>query len=124
VKPFTCLTPKAAAGARRVLHLLGSALSHPLRIAIPPDACRNDCLVTLIDTVAYALPDQVVADGKALQSVLFEQFALLADVAVRLERLIDLEMNRPSRRVPTRRIRNSSLSQPASPAAGRPLARE
>jgi hypothetical protein len=88
--------PERGRGARRFLHPLGRALPHPLAFAVAPDLRRNDRAVALVDRVAHRLADEVRADRPALEPVLLEQLALLAEVVGLSQRPVDLEVVAPA----------------------------
>ena len=123
MKPGTTFTPSFAA-ARGVLHLLGGATLHAIRLAVAPDVRRHDALVPLVDPVAHRLPDEVVADREHLQPVLLE------DVAARPERslssasaLVHLEVIAPAGELeaveaPGRRLLGDGLEWQVGPLAG------
>lgn len=87
---------KEFGGAGSVGDILAGALAHAFRLAIAPDARRQDRLMAGVDRVADALPDEMRADRPAAQPVLFEQVTLLAHIAVAFQRLIDLKMVAPT----------------------------
>ncbi len=68
--------------ARGVLHLLGGALTHALRVAVAPHLVGEDAAVALVDrVVADGLALEVVRDRPDLEVVLLEQGELALDVA-------------------------------------------
>ena len=82
--------------AGRVLDFLGGAATHALGIAVTPDVVRQDRLVPVVDQVADRLPDQVRRDGVAGQSALLQELPFLGDIAVILERFLDIKMIPPA----------------------------
>jgi hypothetical protein len=94
VKPVTVFTPKAAA-ARAVS--ASSRAAHALGLAVAPHVVGQDGPVALVDQVADGLADQVVADREALQAVGLEQLAPLPHIALRRQRLPDVEVVAPAR---------------------------
>ena len=68
-------------GARRVLHPLGGARAHALRLAVAVDVGRQDRAVALVDAVADRLADEMRADRPHAETVRFEQLAAAARVA-------------------------------------------
>jgi hypothetical protein len=87
---------KGSSGACGVLDLVGGALADALGVAVAPDVWRDDALMPRIDRVTDGLPDQVVADGKRLETMPLKQLALLADILVGLKRLAHLKVVAPA----------------------------
>ena len=87
---------KELGGLARVDHLLGGTLAHALRIAVAPHVVGQNALVAGVDGIADALAHEVGADGPAVEAVLLQQIALLAHIAVALQRLVHLEMIAPT----------------------------
>ena len=56
-------------GAGGVHHALCGAVAHALRVAVAPHRGGHDALVPCVNRVADRLPDQVRADGAALEAV-------------------------------------------------------
>jgi hypothetical protein len=82
-----------------VLHPLGGALPDALGIAVPPHLRREDRLVALVDRIAHRLPNEVVADGVALEPVALQQLSLPGGVVRLRERAVDLEVVAPGRQL-------------------------
>ena len=99
-------------GARRVLHPLGRAAPHALRIAVAVDLGRQDRAVPLVDPVADRLADEVRADRPHAEAVPLEQLAPLLRVAGVGDRLVDLEVVAPAREL-------EAVEAPAARSAGR-----
>ena len=76
VKPFTCVTPKAAA-ARAVSFIRSAARClDAVRVAVAPDLGREDRLVARVDRVADRLADEVRAEREAAEVVRSSMLAL------------------------------------------------
>ena len=91
------LDAKGRRRLRGLLDLLGGALAHALGLAIAPDIRGHNAFVAIVDElIGHRLADQVVADRQALQAIGLQQLTLLAQVAVALQRLVDLEMIAPA----------------------------
>ena len=115
VKPLTTWTPSLRGGAGGVLHLLGGALAHALRVAVAPHVLRQDGLVARVDRVAHGLADQMGADRPAVEAVALEQLALAPRSSRRRPAPRRPRSGRPSRpargrRSPTRRTCAASSS--------------
>jgi hypothetical protein len=77
-------------------HALRGALAHGLGVAIAPHIRRQDCLVTLVDVVADALPHQVGADRKAIQPLRRQHVPAAFHVVFVSQRLLDIEVVTPA----------------------------
>jgi hypothetical protein len=60
---------------RGVLHALGGALAHALRVAVAPHLGRQHALMARVDRVAHRLADEVGADRPAVEPVAFKNLA-------------------------------------------------
>ena len=68
---------------RSVLHLLGGALAHTLRVAVAPDRIGQDVAMPLVDRiVAHRLALEVVRDRPDLEPVRLEEVELALHVRV------------------------------------------
>ena len=99
VKPVTTSTPSCAAARAVSFIALGGAPPHPLGIAVAPDLRREHALVALVDRIAHALADEVVADRPAAEPVALEQLAPAGRVAGVAHRLGDVEVIAPARQL-------------------------
>jgi hypothetical protein len=110
-------------GARRVLHPLGGARAHALRVAVAPHLGREDRLVAGVDRVADGLADEVRAERPAAEPVALEQLPALARIGRIGDRAIDLEVVPPAGElepvvVPGRAARREVVDREVGPLAG------
>ena len=84
------------AGPGGIDHLPGRALAHPFRVTVTPDHGRKNGLVTLIDIVTDRLTHQVIRNGITDHAMLLEKLPASLDVAVLIERFLDVEMITPA----------------------------
>ena len=115
---------KEARGLGRLLDLLGRTLAHTLRLAVAPDVVGQNAFVAFINRITDALPNEMIANRPAAEIVLFEQITLLAHVAVRLQRLIDLKMIAPAGKLqavktPLARLLGQRLQWQIRPLSGK-----
>ena len=97
MKPLTTLDAEFLGGAGGVRHFLGGTAAHAFGIAIAPQTRGQNALVALVDDrVADTLPNKMVADGEALQTVLVEDVPAALDVVIVGERFIHLEVIAPA----------------------------
>ena len=123
VKPLTVVHAELRRGARGVLHPLGGARAHALRVAVAVDLGRQDRAVPLVDAVADRLADEVRADRPDVEPVALEELAVRAAVAVVGERLVDLEVVAPAGELepveaPVAGLRGEVLERQIGPLAG------
>jgi hypothetical protein len=115
---------KFLGGAGGVFHLFGSALTHTFGFAIAPDVIGDDALVPRVDIVTYRLPDQMVADGKTLEAVLFQDVPAALGIAILGERPVDFKVIAPARQfqaivTPTGRFFGNGIQCQVGPLAGK-----
>src|SRR6056297_3809811 len=76
----------------RVFHFFDAAFVHASRVTISPDIVRQNGLVTSINVIQNALPDQMVADGVQFQVVLIQQISLFLAITVIRQSFGDFEV--------------------------------
>ena len=108
----------------RVLHPLGRAPAHALRIAVAPHLRRHDAPVALVDRVAHRLPDQMVADRPARRARAARADRAAARAVARVaQRLGDVEVIAPAGQLepveaPPAALLRERLERQVGPLAG------
>jgi hypothetical protein len=95
-RPIGSGVEKLPGGPRRGFHLFRRAAADALRVAVPPDRIGEDRLVAVVDPVADRLPDEMVGDGVASQSVACQLLPEGGDVFIFAEGAAHFEVRTPT----------------------------
>ena len=88
---------KCGGGARGGLHLLGSPLTHALRVTVTPDPWVDHVLVAVVDDrLTHRLAIEVIGDRPTAEPVLLQNVFASLQVALVLDCFDDVEMITPA----------------------------